>query len=96
MGAGGRRLGQLSSVFAPALVALYAAYTYALGEVAYFLVEEPEAHAHPVLTHFLGRYLRRLVERLGGRFNVVAATHSLDFVKGLKGGPTSSEEKEKE
>ncbi|ACB40077.1 hypothetical protein [Pyrobaculum neutrophilum] len=85
MGARGRRLGQLSSVFAPALVALYAAYTYALGEAAYLLVEEPEAHAHPLYAFFLGRYLRRLVERSGGRFNVVAATHSLDFVRGLGG-----------
>ncbi|MGC9051729.1 hypothetical protein [Pyrobaculum sp.] len=82
-GAEGYGLRELSTVFAPALVLAEAVYAYGLPGLTYFLVEEPETHAHPVLAFFLGRVLRRLVERSGGRFNVVAATHSLDFLLGI-------------
>jgi hypothetical protein len=83
IGAEGAGLRQLSTVFAPALVLAEAIYAYGLPRQTFLLVEEPEAHAHPVLAFFLGRVLRRLVERSGGRFNVVAATHSLDFLAGI-------------
>ena len=85
IGAKGYGLTTLSSAFSPAMVVLFATYAYAVPERTYLLVEEPEAHAHPLLAFFIGRYLRRLTERAGGRFNVVASTHSLDFVRGLRG-----------
>ncbi len=79
----GRGLTQLSTGFSPALVALYAIYAYAIPQETYLLVEEPESHAHPVAAYFLGVFLRRLAKRSGNRLNVVAATHSLDFLRGF-------------
>ena len=82
-GTSGRGLQRLSAAFSPALVALYAIYAYGIPRETYLLVEEPEAHAHPLMAYFLGAYLRRLVKRSGGRLNVVVATHSFDFLRGF-------------
>jgi hypothetical protein len=82
-GASGRGLQRLSAAFSPALVALYAIYAYGIPRETYLLVEEPEAHAHPLMAYFLGAYLRRLAKRSGGRLNVVASTHSFDFLRGF-------------
>jgi hypothetical protein len=82
-GASGRGLQRLSAAFSPALVALYAIYAYGIPRETYLLVEEPEAHAHPLMAYFLGAYLRRLAKRSGGRLNVVVSTHSFDFLRGF-------------
>jgi hypothetical protein len=82
-GALGRGLQRLSAAFSPALVALYAMYAYGIPRETYLLIEEPEAHAHPLMAYFLGAYLRRLVKRSGGRLNVVVTTHSFDFLRGF-------------
>jgi len=82
-GASGRGLQRLSTAFSPALVALYAIYAYGIPQETYLLVEEPEAHAHPLMAYFLGAYLRRLAKRSGGRLNVVVSTHSFDFLRGF-------------
>lgn len=85
----GLGLRQLSTGFSPALVALYAMYAYGVPRETYLLVEEPEAHAHPLAAFFLGAYLRRLAKKSGGRLNVVVSTHSLDFLEGFwEGGFT--------
>ncbi|AFA39158.1 hypothetical protein Pogu_1131 [Pyrobaculum oguniense TE7] len=86
----GRGLKTLSTVYAPALVAMYMLYAYGAsdGRDVYLLVEEPEAHAHPVMAHFLGRLALRLAERAEERgygFHAVFATHSLDFLTGAYG-----------
>ncbi|MEM0278233.1 MAG: hypothetical protein QW677_11285 [Pyrobaculum sp.] len=86
----GRGLKALSTVYAPALVAMYMLYAYGAsdGRDVYLLVEEPEAHAHPVMAHFLGRLALRLAERAEERgygFRAVFATHSLDFLTGAYG-----------
>jgi predicted ATPase len=83
VGISGRGLQHLSTVYAPALVALYAIYAYAIPQKTYLLVEEPEAHAHPLTAYFLGAYLRRLAKQSGGRLNVVVSTHSFDFLRGF-------------
>jgi len=80
-GAGGRGLTQLSTGLSPALVALYAIYAYAMPEETYLLVEEPETPTPWRPTSYV--FLRRLAKRSGDRLNVVAATHSLDFLKGF-------------
>jgi hypothetical protein len=82
-GASERGLQRLSAAFSPALVALYAIYAYGIPRETYLLVEEPEAHAHPLMAYFLGAYLRRLAKRSGGRLNVVVSTHSFDFLRGF-------------
>jgi hypothetical protein len=82
-GASGRGLQRLSTAFSPALVVLYAIYAYGTPQATYLLVEEPEAHAHPLMAYFLGAYLRRLAKRSGGRLNVVVSTHSFDFLRGF-------------
>jgi hypothetical protein len=82
-GASGQGLQRLSVAFSPALVALYAMYAYGIPQETYLLVEEPEAHAHPLMVYFLGAYLRRLAKRSGGRLNVVVSTHSFDFLRGF-------------
>jgi predicted ATP-dependent endonuclease of OLD family len=79
----GRGLQHLSTAYSPALVALYAIYAYAIPQKTYLLVEEPEAHAHPLTSYFLGIYLQRLVKRSNGRLNVVVSTHSFDFIRGF-------------
>lgn len=90
-GASGLGLRQLSTGFSPALVALYAMYAYGISRETYLLVEEPEAHAHPLMAFFLGAYLRRLAKRSGGRLNVVVSTHSRDFLEGFwEGGFTKA------
>lgn len=86
----GRGLSTLSTVYAPALVATYMLYAYGASDArnVYLLVEEPEAHAHPVLAHFLGRLALLLAERAEERgygFHAVFATHSLDFLMGAHG-----------
>lgn len=86
----GRGLRTLSTVYAPALVAMYMLYAYGAsdGRDVYLLVEEPEAHAHPVMAHFLGRLALRLAERAEERgygFRAMFATHSLDFLAGAYG-----------
>lgn len=86
----GRGLRTLSTVYAPALVAMYMLYAYGAsdGRDVYLLVEEPEAHAHPVMSHFLGRLALRLAESAEERgygFHAVFATHSLDFLTGAYG-----------
>ncbi|MGB9704522.1 MAG: hypothetical protein ACPL3C_03655 [Pyrobaculum sp.] len=93
-GAEGRSLLTLSTVFSPALVAMYTIYAYAASrhDDVYLLVEEPEAHAHPTLAHFLGRLAQRLAERAeeqGLGFRAVYSTHSLDFVLGAYGEHTN-------
>jgi len=85
-GASGRGLQRLSAAFSPALVALYAMYAYGIPQETYFLVEEPEAHTHPLMAYFLGAYLRRLAKQSGGRLNVVVSTHSFDFLRGFWDG----------
>jgi len=82
-GASGRGLQRLSAAFSPVLVALYAMYAYGIPQETYLLVEEPEAHAHPLMAYFLGAYLRRLAKRRSGRLNVVVSTHSFDFLRGF-------------
>jgi len=82
-GTSGRGLQRLSAAFSPALVALYAIYAYGIPSETYLLVEEPEAHAHPLMAYFLGAYLRRLAKQSGGRLNVVVSTHSFDFLRGF-------------
>ncbi len=82
-GASGRGLQRLSTAYSPALVALYAMYAYGIPQETYLLVEEPEAHAHPLTAYFLGAYLRRLAKQSGGRLNVVVSTHSFDFLRGF-------------
>ena len=89
-GARGRGLSTLSTVYAPALVAMYMLYAYGAsdGRDVYLLIEEPEAHAHPVMAHFLGRLALRLAERAEERgygFRAMFATHSLDFLTGAYG-----------
>ena len=86
----GRGLKALSTVYAPALVAMYMLYAYGAsdGRDVYLLIEEPEAHAHPVMAHFLGRLALRLAERAEERgygFRAMFATHSLDFLTGAYG-----------
>ncbi|MFZ8840224.1 MAG: hypothetical protein ACO2PM_15190 [Pyrobaculum sp.] len=82
-GASGRGLQRLSTAFSPALVALYAIYAYGIPRETYLLVEEPEAHAHPLTAYFLGAYLRRLAKQSGGRLNVIVSTYSFDFLRGF-------------
>ncbi len=82
-GASGWGLQRLSAAFSPALVALYAMYAYGIPRETYLLVEEPEAHAHPLMAYFLGAYLRRLAKQSGGRLNVIVSTHSFDFLRGF-------------
>jgi hypothetical protein len=82
-GAFGQSLYQLSTAFSPALVILYAMYAYAIPQETYLLVEQPEAYAHPLTAFFIGTYLRRLVERSRGRLNIIAETHSFDFLRGF-------------
>jgi hypothetical protein len=90
-GASGLGLRQLSTGFSPVLVALYAMYAYGVPRETYLLVEEPEAHAHPLMAFFLGAYLRRLARQSGGRLNVVVSTHSRDFLEGFwEGGFTKA------
>ncbi|RFA95076.1 hypothetical protein [Pyrobaculum aerophilum] len=89
-GARGRGLVELSTAYAPALVAMFMIYSYGAseGREVYLLVEEPEAHAHPVMAHFLGRLAAKLAERAeeaGLGFHAVFATHSLDFLMGAHG-----------
>jgi hypothetical protein len=82
-GTSGRGLERLSAAFSPALVALYAIYAYGIPRETYLLVEEPEAHAHPLVSFFLGAYMRKLAKQSGGRLNVVVSTHSFDFLRGF-------------
>ncbi|WP_054850225.1 ATP-binding protein [Vulcanisaeta sp. JCM 14467] len=91
LGNTGLNVEELSSVYAPSLVVFYALHTYALPQNSVLLIEEPEAHAHPSLSLFLGYFLNKLVQdserRLRGGekpwiFHIVTATHSMDFLRG--------------
>ncbi|ADY01697.1 hypothetical protein VMUT_1492 [Vulcanisaeta moutnovskia 768-28] len=78
----GENIEQLSSVYAPSLVVLYALLTYAMPGIKILAIEEPEVHAHPSMALFLGYLLAQLVRRSGGKLYVVASTHSMEFLRG--------------
>ncbi len=82
LNAGGEDIEQLSSVYAPSLVVLYAVLAYAIPGIKNLAIEEPEVHAHPSTALFLGYLLAQLVRGSSGKLYVVASTHSMEFLHG--------------
>ncbi|KUO90617.1 MAG: hypothetical protein AT710_08640 [Thermocladium sp. ECH_B] len=80
-GAEGSNIEVLSSVFAPSFVILYAVLTYAMPGTKALLIEEPEAHAHPSMSMFLGYLLTKLAMS-DNTMRVIAATHNYEFLQG--------------
>ncbi|MCG2887509.1 MAG: ATP-binding protein [Vulcanisaeta sp.] len=81
VGIEGSNIEVLSSVFAPSLVILYAVLTYAMQGTKALLIEEPEAHAHPSMSMFLGYLLTKLAMS-DNTMRVITATHNYEFLQG--------------
>jgi predicted ATPase len=86
-GSRGEGVKYLSPTFYNAAIVTLMQYLYALSKKykVLFILDEPEAFAHPSFAFFLGRLINKLTLESKNLFTI-CITHSWDFLQGIKNG----------